>query len=349
MIKRRCKIHYRRIRRDNGQFPDGSLSAKIAEALKAKRDGIALGDSVQLRIADVPRAEGYQRVLNDFHIGNNYVFGDMCLFSPGQMQALLQLANDPTHVTLDEVMKAWAIAERKAPDAHEYLHGIAYWMAIGDHFYQIQHVAMQTKASEEYLTWLLRDQSRVIDSNCYVELQAQFDRAQVGSDLGDVRSIEVGGLVPETIIPEASPQGPQTVATDVETHQSLGEKVAAGWGKAKGILNQLLGEIEADKLIAQMPPDAALEVTVNIGYRAKRRKFQKEFMKSLASGLRNAPDGELRVRGSDGEIKGDDARLSADMPIKKMSEKSNLLDIPDTIEQVLEVHRRFLHDGKITE
>jgi hypothetical protein len=246
-------------------------------------------------------------------------------------------------------MKAWAIAERKAPDAHEYLHGIAYWMAIGDHFYQIQHVAMQTKASEEYLTWLLRDQSQVIGATQYVELQAEFDRAQVGNDLGDVKSIEVGGLVPETIVPEPPPHGSKTVATDVVTHQSLGEKVAAGWGKAKSVLDSLLGEIEADKLVAQMPADAALEVTVNIGYRAKKRKFQKEFMKSLASGLRNAPDGELRVRGADGEIKGDDARLSADMPIKKMSESSNLLDIPHVIEQILEVHRRFLHDGKITE
>lgn len=349
MSKKRCKIHYRKLRRDNGQFPDGSLSAKIAEALKCKKGGTVLGESVQLRIADVPRAEGYQRVLNDFHINENYVFGDICLFAPGQMQALLQLANDPEHTTLDEVMKAWAIAERKAPDAHEYLHGIAYWMAIGDHFYQIQHVAMQTKASEEYLTWLLRDQSQVIDNSHHIELQAEFDRAQLGSDLGDVRSIEVGGLVPETITPETAMQSPKMVATDVETHKSLGEKIATGWGKAKGILDELLGEVEADKLVAQMPSDAALEVTVNIGYRAKKRKFQKEFMKNLASGLRNAPDGELRVRGTDGEIKGDDARLSADMSIKKMSESSNLLDIPHVIEQILEVHRRFLHDGKITE
>ncbi|ASY68919.1 hypothetical protein SF83666_c14980 [Sinorhizobium fredii CCBAU 83666] len=112
---------------------------------------------------------------------------------------------------------------------------------------------------------------------------------------------------------------------------------------------ELLGEVEADKLLAQMPPDAALEVTVNIGYRAKKRKFEKEFMKNIASGLRNAPDGEIRIRGVDGEIKGDDARLSADMNIKKISDQSNLLDIPHVIEQILEVHRRFLHDGKIVE
>jgi hypothetical protein len=345
---KRVKIQYRRLRRDNGQFPTETLSAKIAAALSSKKEGVVLGESVQKRISEVPRADGYQRVLNNFHISANYVFGDLCLFSPGQMQALLQLSADPSHSSLDEVLKAWTIAESKAPAGHEYLHGMAYWMAIGDHFYQIQHVALQTKASEEYLTWFLRDQSEVIGLDQHVELQAEFDRAQIGSDLGDVKSIEIGGLVPETIRPETPPTYTGT-AVDVVTHESLGEKLAASWGKAKGVIVELLGEVEADKLLAQMPPDAALEVTVNIGYRAKKRKFQKEFMKNLASGLRNAPDGELRVRGTDGEIKGDDARLSADMSIKKFSRESNLLDIPDIIEQILEVHRRFLHDGKITE
>ncbi|MBX5034240.1 hypothetical protein [Rhizobium lentis] len=345
---KRVKIHYRKLRRDNGQFPAESLSAKITAALRERRDGIIIGDRVQSRISGVPRADGYQRVLNNFYVDQTYVFGDLCLFSPGQMQALLQLSADPSHASLDEVLRAWTIAESKAPAGHEYLHGIAYWMAIGDHFYQIQHVALQTKASEEYLTWLLRDQSGVIAQDQHVELQAEFDRAQLGSDLGDVKSIEIGGLVPETIGP-LEPQQETSKAVDYVAHQSLGEKVATGWSKAKNVIIELLGEVEADKLLAQMPSDAALEVTVNIGYRAKRRKFQKEFMKSLASGLRNAPDGELRVRGVDGEIKGDDARLSADMSVRKFSTESNLLDIPSVVEQILEVHRRFLHDGKITE
>lgn len=344
---KRVKIQYRRLKRDNGAFPAETLSEKLKASLRVQKDGVVIGESVRSRISAAPRADGYQRVLNNFHVDDNFVFGDLCLFSPGQMQALLQLSADPSHASLDEVLKAWTIAESKAPAGHEYLHGMAYWMAIGDHFYQIQHVALQTKASEEYLTWLLRDQTGVIGPDHYVELQAEFDRAQIGSDLGDVKSIEIGGLVPETVRPENAPQARGT-SVDVITHGSLGEKIATGWGKAKNVIVELLGEVEAEKLLAQMPADAALEVTVNIGYRAKKRKFQKEFMKNLASGLRNAPDGELRVRGVDGEIKGDDARLSADMSVKKFSNESNLLDIPDVVEQILEVHRRFLHDGKIT-
>ncbi|RWB72939.1 MAG: hypothetical protein EOQ50_18400 [Mesorhizobium sp.] len=348
MSSKRCKIHYRKLRRDNDQFPAESLSAKIRQALNTKKGTSRIGESVQHRIAEVPKQEGYRRFLNDFYETDEYVFGDICLFSPGQMQALLQLSADPAHPTLDEVMKAWAIAESRAPAGHEYLHGIAYWLAIGDHFYQIQHVTLQAKAMEEYLTWLLRDQGGVVSPNHYVELQAEFDRDQVGSDLGDVRSIEIGGLVPETVRP-APPPVPMTPGrvVEVETHESLGDKIAAGWGKARKIVEDLLGPVEAEKLIESMPPDAALEVTVNIGYRATRRKFGKEFMGNIAAGLRNAPDGELKVRGRDGEIKGDDARLSADMTVRKMSDTSSLLDLESALGQMLEVHRRFLHDGKI--
>lgn len=345
---KRCKIHYRRLRRRNGQFPEQSLSDRIRAALDTSIDSKLVRDSVNMRIADVPRNEGYQRFVNNFHETQDYVFGNVCLFSPGQMQALLQLSADEEHPTLDEVMRAWTIAESQAPDGHEYLHAISYWMAFGDHFYQIQHVALQAKAMEEYLTWLLRDQTKVIGAGQSVELQMEFDRDQVGDNLGDVKSVEIGGLVPETIHrpePQATSDGR---VVEYEAHERLADQLAAKWGKAKQIVLEVLGEAEADKLLASMPPDAALEVTVNIGYRATKRKFSKEFMGNLASGLRNAPDGELRVRGRDGEIKGDDARLSADMTVRRMSDTSSLLDLEHTLEQMLEVHRRFLHDGKIS-
>ncbi|RYF06838.1 MAG: hypothetical protein EOO77_26400 [Oxalobacteraceae bacterium] len=113
-------------------------------------------------------------------------------------------------------------------------------------------------------------------------------------------------------------------------------------------MNDLLGDVEAQKIIDSMPEDAALDVTVNIGYRAKKRKLQREFMRNLESGLRNIPDGEIKVRDKYGEIKGDDARLSADMSVQKISDNSSLLDLQSVRDQMEEVHRRFVHDGKIT-
>jgi hypothetical protein len=341
---RRCKIHYRRLRRDNSQFPAGkTLASALNEALERSIGGAKIRSSVANRLAEVPRQAGYKRVLNNFHFDSSTMFGDLCLFSPGQLQAFLRRSEGEEHTSLDEVLRAWSIAEKAAPAGTEYLHGISYWLAIDDHFYQIQHVAIQSKAMEEYFTWLLRDQAQVIGPNNYVELQSEFDRAQIGDDLGDVKTIEIGGLVPET-----AARAPDFQVIDVETKETIGDRIAQTFQSARKILVDLLGDVEAQKIIDSVPPEAALEVTVNIGYRATKRRFQKEFMRNLAAGLRNVPDGEIRVRGKDGEIKGDDARLSADMNVRKFSENSSLLDLEDARLQMLEVHRRFLFDGRLT-
>jgi hypothetical protein len=247
---------------------------------------------------------------------------------------------------LEDLLRAWDIAEQRAPEGTEYLHAISYFMVIRDHVYQIQHAAIQAKALEEYLTWLLRDKTRVIGATHSVQLKSEFDRAQTGDDLGEIKAIEVGGAVPETVR-DAEPRVTADRIVEYEAHRAVGERVAYGFAKAKNILIELLGTVETQRILEAIPAEASLEVRVNIGYRARRRRFQKEFMANLAAGLRNLPDGELRVRGRDGELKGDDARLSADMNITRLSDVSSLLDLEDVLRQMKEVHRRFLHDGRI--
>lgn len=349
MSNRRCKIHYRVLERKQDQFPPNLTLAKaLALAMSRKnQDGSGVVTKVSDRVAIVPNNPEYKRLINDFVEEENLFFGTICLFLPGQMQALLSV-KDERHLSLEEVIKAWDIAEQAAPEGKEYLHAITYFLAIKDHFYQIQHPALQAKAVEEYFTWLLRDKTGVINSNHYVNLQSEFDRSQIGSDLGDVRSIEIGGLVPETVredVVDTQPASGKSI--EVDTRQSVGDRIAQTFNAARKILVDLLGDVEAQKIIDSTPSEAALEVKVNISYKARRRKFPKEFMSNLASGLRNIPDGEIRVRGKDGEIKGEDARLSADMTIRKYADTSSLLDINDALTQLKEVHRRFLHDGRI--
>ena len=345
MASKRVKIHYRRLRRDNEQFPDGtSLQDAIVAAMDAQlADGSRIKQRVRNRLALVPGQEGAQRLLNNYHAATDAAFGTICLFSPGELQALLKPSDENQAEISADTLEQWDIEERAAPTGNEYLHGICYWYVTGDHFYLIQHTSLQSKAMEEYFTWLLRDQSSIIGGDKYVELKLEFDRDQIG-DLTDVKSIEVGGLVPET--------GPQPEPTqriiEVEAHETIADKVKAGWAKGRAILNDLLGEVEAQKIIDSMPEDAALDVTVNIGYRAKKRKLQREFMRNLETGLRNLPHGEIKVRDKYGEIKGDDARLSADMTVKKIADNSSLLDLESARDQMAEVHRRFVHDGKIT-
>jgi hypothetical protein len=108
-------------------------------------------------------------------------------------------------------------------------------------------------------------------------LQWKFDRAQVGDD--ELESIQIGGLMPESVYEAPAVPGKETVsATDVETRESLGERVAATFAKARQVIVDLIGEVETDKIIKAMPPDAALDVRVNIGFKAKKRKLKREVM-----------------------------------------------------------------------
>ncbi|MEM9049984.1 MAG: hypothetical protein AAGC92_14845 [Pseudomonadota bacterium] len=306
-----------------------------------------LKDSVSLRITPSSLDNPAQRLINHLHITEDYVFGNTCSFTPGQMQALLRtVSSEEPHGSLQDALDAFDIQEARATAGHEYVGGICYWLAIGDHFYQIQHVSLQAKQMEEYFNWLLREQTNTIGGNGLVELMCEFDREQVGGDLDEISTIEIGGVAPETISQPFDSKVPKPVVEEVETTEAVGSQ-AAYFEKAKEVLTALVGSIGAQRIIDEIPDEAALEVKVNIGYKAKKRKFKKEFMGNIASGLRNLPDGEMKVRGRQGEIRGSDIRLLEDMSVKKLSDESSLLDMEHALKQMLEVHRRFVHDGKI--
>jgi hypothetical protein len=352
MATKRVKIHYRRLLRQDGTFPvDKTLQDRISTAMEAtKPDGSRVREKAKHRLASVPSHEGSQRLLNTYHAEDACIFGTVCLTSPGQLQALIKVTDaGGAHPNLAEIMAQLEIAEAAAPSGHEYVHGMTYWVVIGDHFYQIQHVSMQAKAMEEYLTWLLRDTESISAAEA-VMLQWKFDRSQVGDD--ELESIQIGGLMPESVY-EPPPDEvmttkvASTLVQDVETRESMGERVAATFAKARQVIVDLIGEVETDKIIKAMPPDAALDVRVNIGFRARKRKLKREVMSNLEAGLRNIADGEIIAKGRNGEVRGNDARLSMEMNVRRISETSSLLDPEDALRQILEVHRRFIHDSKI--
>ncbi len=149
----------------------------------------------------------------------------------------------------------------------------------------------------------------------------------------------------ESIDPSSGADRPQT--EEVETRESLGERAATTFAKAKQVLVDLVGQVETEKIIEAMPDQASLDVRVNIGFRSRKRQLKRQAMATLETGLRNIADGEVIARGKNGEVRGDDARLSQEMGVKRISATSGLLDPEDALRQMQEVHRRFLHDGKL--
>ena len=326
---RYATVHYRKLASEEQLLHP--LAEAVASALMATEDGVQYGDSWQQRVETMPTQPPQSRFINDIHSDGLTIFGTMCAYTAAQMQAMIRTSAQTPNVD---------ISDARPPQGNDYLHGIAYWLIIGNHCYVIQHPRVTSKALEEYLTWLLRKTSAIQVTQSIV-LRSDFDIATVGGDPDDVVDIQIGGLAPETVA------GDDKMTTrEVEERRSLSE-VKPPLSAAKKVIESLLGELGAGRIIGNVPAGAALDVTVNIGYRSKRRKIDRSMLKDIGTQLRNLSDGEVKIRGRNGSIHGDDARLHMKMPFKLVRENGSLLDLDDCRSQLRKVHDRFVEDGKI--
>lgn len=332
--KRYLDVHYRRLVRDG--WSGGTLAARIAAALDARPPGSGsrFSEDWRLRVTAAPGDDDQLRFMNNFHVADSYVFGNLCSYTKAEMQAVV--ATDSSAVPEVD------IEDLEAPGGSDYLHGIAYWLAVDDHCYVVQDMRVRTKALEEYLTWLVGEALATED---VVTLQAAFDISDLGQDVHDVAVIEVGGLAPETV-PDRRADDRGTVSSVVRRRRSIADSPV--FSKSREVLEVAFGTLETERLLAGTPEDAALCVMLHVSYLAQSREVDRSSIRELGVALRNLDDGEVRVRGKDGTITRGEARLKARMPFWRAWENGNLLDLEHALSQLLETHRRFLADGKIS-
>ena len=339
---RRATVHYRRLVREHAAISDGvTLSRAIGEALDRRHpNGGSYRENWTCRLTPSPDDLDQRRLFNYVHTDAESAFGNLCAFTPGDLQALIDARALPG--------ASASLAESIAPGDNEYVKGIAYWLAVGDHCYVVQTSAVRAKALEEYLTWFLRDATQTIGSAGSIMLQGAFEAASVGGDLDDIQSVEIGGLAPQTVRDSDldARLSPET-EREVEERRSLGAR-RAPFERARRILDILLGTASAERILETVPDEASLDVMVSIGYRATRRQVDRATMSELATSLRNIEDGEIKVRAKSGKLHGNLVWLQEPMSFRCLRPNGNLLDLEHARAQLLEVHRRFLHDGKIS-
>ena len=330
---RPATVHYRRLVSVPGMT--SHLAGAVDQALETVVDGVSFRDDWHRRIETLHADPPQSRFINNVHSDNLTVFGTLCAYTERQMQALIDTS--PTAASADV-----PVSDAQAPIGSDYLHGIAYWLIVRDHCYVVQHPRVTSKAIEQYLTWLLQ-RTGILRNAQAIVLGSQFDLTDVGGDLDDVVSIEIGGLAPETV--GGHDDATVEVTTrDVEERRSLRE-LKPTFTKARRVLEGLLGEIGASHFMDNMPDGAALDVTVNIGYRSKKRKIERAGLKDVGTQLRNLGDGDVKIRGRNGTTHGNDARLHMNMPFKLIRANGILLDLEDARTQLRRVHDRFFEDG----
>lgn len=331
MAKQNVTINYRRLSDLTGAFGKQTLETAIRNAMNHSLTGGKVLDHWKHRAWGVPPNAEDTLLMNVFHDGASYFFGDLTEYTKGYMRALLsEQADTPT----------LSVEQEPPPKGKEYVHSMMYWLVVKNHVFLIQSRSLTAKFLEEYLTWLLTEQTATVSAPGHVLLQAKFDSGEMGGDLGDLREIIVGGRAPTSLQPSAKTAEVESLA-DRDVYQKIGEK--RPWHeRAMDVLRAVMtNEADVQKLIEKVPDGASLEVSVHIGYKTTKRGVSRAPMQDA---LRNLPEGEIRAIGKNGQLIGKDIRLSHPTSVTKIG---SLLDPADALRALRDAYRQMSEAGKI--
>lgn len=169
-------VHYRRFDADATKLKGKTLEALCREALNTTQGSSALWDRPEDRVFDVGDTEGRKIFLNKVADLSSAVFGEMCLAQNKDLQALLNMK--PSQMKLSDLTTAtvYDLDEREAPSGSQFVRGLAYWLAIGNHVLFVKTHSMTPELVRLYIDWLLKSRGAVLDPTTSFELNAEFDK-----------------------------------------------------------------------------------------------------------------------------------------------------------------------------
>jgi hypothetical protein len=338
-------VHYRRFDAAEVDLKGATLEALCRSALDvADATKVTLWERAQDRLFDLGDGEGRQVLLNKVADLSSAVFGEMCLVQNRDLQALLELK--PSMVRLSNITTAeiFNLNERTAPRGSQFVRGMVYWLAIGNHVFFVKTMSMTSEHLHSYLDWLLKVRTSAIDRSVAFTLQAEFDKSQLTGDIGEIRSLRMSG--------KATPQLtilPLQITADsraVKTSRKVAEKIVQ-FAQAVPVLEALFGKPKAESLISSLGKGEYLSVDATVKVRGHRTAESRARLRDIANDLADMTDGRVQIEGKDGNVSDGDAILRVRMPFDIAHAGSSLLEFDNVSDQLQEVYTRFVKDGKI--
>jgi hypothetical protein len=335
-------VHYRRFEADAAVLKGKTLEVLCREALNTDNGATKLWSRPEDRVFDVGDGDGRRIFLNKVADLSDAVFGEMCLAQAKDLQTLLSM--QPTEVELSDLTTAtvYDLNEREAPTGSQFIRGLAYWIAIGNHVLFVKTHSMTPELVRLYIDWLIKTRGGVMDPGASFALNAEFDKTATAGDIGEIRNLRVTGKSAPQII---NIEGP-IEKKEVSTSRRIADRFAQ-MQQAVPIVEALFGKKQADSLVESLGPEEYLAVEASVKVRGRRTKESRKKFQAIANDLADESDAKVQIEGKDGRIVDGDAILRTRMPFHVPHEGSNLLEFDNVADQLQEVYARFVKDGKI--
>lgn len=337
-------VHYRKFDTPGTKLDGKHLESLCRSALGvATAGGLSLWERAEDRLYDLADAEKRQIILNSVADLSGVIFGEIRLVQSGDLQALLELKASKVKLSNVTTAEIYKLGERQAPKGSQFIRGMAYWMAIGNHLLFVKTQSMTAPFIQSYLEWLLKVGTDTLPPDAVIDLQSDFDRSQVAGDIGDIRNMRVSGFAaPVTTIADTAENDGKVV----QTSRKIADKFVQ-FGQAIPIVEALFGKAKADSLVESLGDQEYLAVDAAVKVRGKRTEKSRAKMREIAGSLDDMTDAKVQVEGVDGKLSDGDAILRTRMPFNRPYDGSNLLEFDKVADQLQEVYVRFVKDGKI--
>jgi hypothetical protein len=322
--RKKVTVQYRKLDDIANAFGNQTLQHTLAACMSRPHGAGTFGDDPAPRRFD-DDAYG-SLVLNHYDDQSGFFFGELVRFEPGADLPLLQTGARG---------KEYNLTQAKAPDGHEPLRGILYFMAIGSHVVLIETDVSGARA-ERYLSWLLSEATTTLAKGTHVILLAKLTATSEGKQLTAVEEVifKPKPIVPETVeMPVGQPEQ-ETVATET---RGVAETNTMEVLKAAGMAEADLQKLASD--------DTKIEVVLQIRFKGQRRRRQSLSMADTNRLLRNIPDDELTLKGPGGRQK--NGKLEKLTHPANVELKGSLLDSKDVARALYEAYKYFVSNGYI--
>ncbi len=216
-------VHYRKLQQIDAKVIAPSLERMCRNALSATdQSSLPLWERARDHVFTYPAPEDRQILLTRVADLKSAVFGEMCLVQAKDLQALIELKARKEQLSDLTIAEIYALSERSAPQGSQFLRGLLYWLAIGDHLFFVKINVITPIHMQDYFTWLLQPAASGLPKGSAVTFQAEFDPSVVKGDVGDIRNLRVSGKT----APNFSVTPPQSdkKETMVETTKRVADK-----------------------------------------------------------------------------------------------------------------------------
>lgn len=338
-------VHYRRFQRSADSVKEFSFEHMCRGALDARGpDSLPLWERAQDRVFSYPPPEDRQILLNRVADLKSAVFGEMCLVQAKDLQAVIELTTSKVQLSSLTMAEIYALSERSAPQGSQFLRGLLYWMAIGDHLFFVKINSITHENMSDYFSWLLRPDTSGPSSGIEINFQAEFDPSVVKGDVGEIRNLRIRGNAVRQV--RITTQTDDLQSSMIQTTRRVGEKVLQS-AMAVPVIEVLFGKSKTESLLKSLGPGEYLAVDAAVKVRGRRTAESREKIREIATEVADMTDAQVQIDGKDGTVRDGDAILRVRMPFCIVQDGSNLLEFDNVSEQMQEVYRRFVNDGKI--